>query len=130
MSHIHIIDGKSREFSNSNCPICGKAPADIIPSSEVVEFPKVYRKGNTVVVRLSKRNMVALTYWKDSDVYSLTQSKAIVNRDGKVVTGKDGKPLWNRMTSRMNVAVLKDFVTQISILIQDVSRSSNVPSRD
>jgi len=125
-SHIHLIDGKQVAYPNDNCPICGTSKA---PAQKEAFIPMVYRKGNTVVTKATRFQMGTVTYWAGKTCFLMSMKKAVRGQDGKLAVTSDKKLIWNQITFRMTKDLLKQFVTELSKLIQDVEGGGNVPQR-
>lgn len=123
--HVHNIDGKVLTFDNETCVYCHperlQQPAPAQPS--------VYRKGNTVVVKVSKARMITDTYWGDKNVILHTISQMARDTAGKVLVDSDKNPIWNKMTVRLNMTMAQQYVMELSKLIQSVQQKLDIPQR-
>jgi len=123
--HVHMIDGQSVPYDNATCPLCHPELQQQKPTAE----PQVYRKGETVVVKISKGVMMTTTYWKDKNVLLHTISRMQRGADGKVLLDTGKQPLWAKTTTRLSIAVAEQFVMELSKLIRDVTQKASVPTR-
>lgn len=122
-----MVDGKQVSYPNDDCPICGTAKK----TEEKQPFiPTAYRKGNTVVTKASRFKIGTDTYWTEGKciLHSLKQVQRYA--DKKLMTDNEGKLVWNQITFRMSLDLAKQYVTELSKLIQDVEGGGNVPQRE
>ena len=129
--HVHVIDGKMVVYDEKTCPICHP---ELAQQKQQTSLPRVYRKGNTIIVQVSKGLMSTTTYWAKGN--ALLHSVRRIQRDAnnRVIRGQDGNPLWVQLTMRMSIAIAKDYVAELSKLINDIEKQtvqqvSNVPQR-
>jgi hypothetical protein len=129
--HIHIIDNKQVSFPNNNCPICGTA----VPQPQAgAKIPNVHRKGNTVVLQITKLQMGTVTWYQKGNALLMSLRKASRDNQGKLLRGQDGRPLWNQITIRVTIPLMKEFTAEISKLMSDIESTptytqSTVPQR-
>jgi len=123
--HVHMVDGKTVPFDEATCPFCHP---EKYQKSEAVE-QKVYRKGDTIVMKITKGLMVTVTYWKDKNVFLMDMQKIQRDASGKVIRGQDEMPLWAKMTVRLSTTLAQEFVFEFSKLLSEVTQSSSVPQR-
>ena len=129
--HVHVIDGKIVAFDEATCPICHP---ELAQQRQASRLPRVYRKGNTIIVQVSKGIMSTTTYWAEGK--AILHSVRRIQRDanGRVIRGQDGNPLWTQLTMRMSIAIAKQYVTELSKMIneiesQDNPQPANIPQR-
>jgi len=129
--HVHVIDGKIVAFDEATCPICHP---ELAQQRQASRLPRVYRKGNTIIVQVSKGIMSTTTYWAEGK--AILHSVRRIQRDanGRVIRGQDGNPLWVQLTMRMSIAIAKEYVTELSKMIneiesQDNPQPANIPQR-
>lgn len=129
--HVHVIDGKIVAFDEATCPICHP---ELVQQRQASKLPRVYRKGNTVIVQVSKGIMSTTTYWAEGN--ALLHSVRRIQRDanGRVIRGQDGNPLWTQLTMRMSIAIAKEYIGELAKLISDIEKqnvqqTSDVPQR-
>jgi len=125
-AHIHVIDGKQIAYPDGQCPFCN--PQVTAPQQQVT-VPTVYRKGNTVVLKISKGTMGTTTYWTKENSYLMSFKRLVFGTDRKVVRDNTGKPVWNNITMRVNADLLKQFIKELSSLINDMESGTGVPQR-
>ncbi|RLG72878.1 MAG: hypothetical protein DRO23_09795 [Thermoprotei archaeon] len=128
MPHTHSIDGKLLTFPDDTCPICHPELVKQ-PKPETPKAPTVYRKGNTVVLKLSRFSIATLTYWTEKDLYLLSITKVLRDANGKIVRDNEGNLMWNKATLRLNRTLLKDWITQLSSFLTDTTQNTNIPQR-
>lgn len=126
-SHIHVIDGKSLTYPNNNCPICSPQTQQ---TREVQFVPKVYRKGDTIVMQTSKGVMSTTTWWAQGNAFMHSARKMLRDASGKVQIGADKFPLWNEISIRVSVPMMRQYVTELTRLLQDASSPSGMPKRE
>jgi len=114
--HIHIIDNKQVSYPNNNCPICGTAPS---PAPQGQQMPNVHRKGNTVVLQVTKLQMGTVTWYQKGNAFLVSLRKASRTNEGKLLRGQDGRPLWNQITVRVNIPLMRQFITEIEKMIKE-----------
>lgn len=117
--HIHIVDGKQVSYPNNTCPIC--RPETTQPS-EAVKIPNCHRKGITVVVQTTKLQMSTTTWYEGGKCFLHSICRGARDGQGKLMIGQDGKPLWNQLTIRMNIAIAKEYIRELSKLISDIEK--------
>ena len=129
--HVHVIDGKIVAFDEATCPICHP---ELVQQRQQSTLPRVYRKGDTIIVQVSKGIMSTTTYWAEGK--AILHSVRRIQRDanGRVIRGQDGNPLWTQLTMRMSIAIAKQYVTELSKMIneiesQDNPQPANIPQR-
>jgi len=120
--HVHIIDGKVVAYDEATCPICHP---ELQQQRQQSTLPRVYRKGNTIIVQVSKGLMSTTTYWAKGN--ALLHSVRRIQRDAnnRVIRGQDGNPLWIQLTMRMSIAIAKQYVTELSKMISEIESQSN-----
>jgi hypothetical protein len=124
--HVHVIDGKTTSFDEKTCPYCH--PNGTVPSEK--SYPAVYRKGLTVVVQPSKGLMITDTYWKDKNMFLHNTQRMQHDASGKVMIGKDEKPIWQKDTMRLSIPTLEKYIMELSKLVRDIQQqNSGVPQR-
>jgi len=126
-AHIHVVDGKNVPYPDDACPIC---KPEIIQTKAETQIPQVYRKGSTVVTKISKGSMGTFTYWEKGKCFLVSTKKMMFGTDRKVVRDSKGMPLWNNITYRLSVELAKTFVSELSKLIQDIGGETSVPKRE
>jgi len=122
--HIHVIDGKQLSYPNDRCPIC--RPEIAQPSAEQ-KIPNVHRTGNTIVYQATKLQMATTNYYAEGKCLLHSVRKAQRDANNKLVIGADGKPLWNQITIRYSMSLMKDYVNEVLKLIHDVESGKLQP---
>jgi hypothetical protein len=115
--HIHVVDGKQVQYSNNACPICGTAP---LPEAERKKVPNVHRKGNTIVLQVTRLQMATITWYSKESVFLMSLRKASKSSDGKVIRDNQGRPVWTQITMRVNVPLMKNLITEIGKMVKEV----------
>jgi hypothetical protein len=130
MPHTHVIDGKTIEFDDTSCPMChpSQTPDGNVPKPKT--YPSCYRKGTTVVLMLSKTQMVTLNFWTTEKLYLMDISKMMLDRDNKAVLDQNRKPVWNKATVRITPPMLRTWLTETSTLLSEIENQATVPKRD
>lgn len=123
--HIHVIDGKSTEYETGKCPFCNPNQPQAPPKA----YPTCYRKGMTVVTQPSKGVMSTTTYWEKEKVILHSVKAMQMDASGKAVLDNNKKPLWNQQTMRLNIETTRQFTMELSKLIADIEKKSDVPVR-
>ena len=130
--HIHVIDGKMVAYDEKTCPICHP---ELQQQKQQTTLPRVYRKGNTIIVQVSKGLMSTTTYWAKGN--ALLHSVRRIQRDAnnKVIRGQDGNPLWIQLTMRMSISIVKQYIAELAKLVNDIEKqtvqqTSNIPQRE
>jgi len=130
--HIHVIDGKMVAYDEKTCPICHP---ELAQQTQQTTLPRVYRKGNTIIVQVSKGLMSTTTYWAKGN--ALLHSVRRIQRDAnnKVIRGQDGNPLWIQLTMRMSISIVKQYIAELAKLVNDIEKqtvqqTSNIPQRE
>jgi hypothetical protein len=130
MPHTHSLDGKVTQFDDATCPICHPVQEQQKPQEK--EFlPRAYRKANTVVLKLSKVSLVTSNYYEAEKCFLFTVSR--MKRDGAGNVVRDSKttlPLWDKVTLRLGIAVYKEWLNLLAILISDTQNTAQAPKRD
>lgn len=113
--HIHMVDGKQVTYPNDNCPICGTYKQ---PTQKFI--PNVHRTGNTVVLQVSKLQMATLTWYNEGKAFLFSLRKGVRDTNGKLLRQPDGKPMWNQITIRINIPLMKQLITEIQKYINEL----------
>lgn len=129
MSHIHVIDNKQITYPNATCPICHPEQAQVSTPAEKEVLPRVYRKGSTVVVKLSKGVVLTVGWWSEGTAYLLGISKMARDAQKRVMIDQNKLPIWNKTTVRLSTTTLNDFIMELSKLVSDTQASTEVPTR-
>lgn len=125
-SHIHVIDGKQLTYQDGNCAICGTAKPQ---EQREVFIPTAYRKGNTIVLKASKLLLGTDTYWAQKNVILHSMKRAQRLQGGGLMRDAQGKLIWESITFRLSLDLVKQYVAELSKLVQDVEGTGNVPQR-
>ena len=128
MTHTHVIDGKMLTFDDETCPICHPELVKQ-PKTKTPKAPTVYRKGNTVVLKLSRYSIATLTYWTEKDLYLLSITKVLRDTNGQIVKDNQGQLMWNKATLRLNRELLSNWITELSKILKDTTQNTNIPQR-
>ena len=122
MSHTHVIDGKTLVYPNDKCPICH--PELYANQNQGRKLPRVYRKGNTVIVQISKGTMSTTTWWSDGNCFLHTIRKMARNYNGRVIRDDQGKPIWKELTMRITIPLAKQYISELSKLINELESAT------
>jgi len=130
-SHIHVIDNRQVSYPNNACPIC--RPETVQPSTEG-KIPNVHRTADTIVYQASKLQMTTTNWYAEGNCFLHSIRRAQRDSNNKLMIGSDGKPLWNQLTIRINMALMKDYINEVLKLMKDVesgtlSTKTQVPQR-
>jgi len=120
--HIHVIDGKAVAFDEATCPICHP---ELAQQAQQSVLPRVYRKGDTIVVQVSKGLMSTTTYWAKGNAILHSIRKMQRDKNGNVIRGQDGNPLWVQLTMRMSIAIVKQYITELSKMVNEIETQNN-----
>jgi len=93
------------------------------------EEPKVYRKGDTIVCKLSKGLMITDTYWNDKNVILHTVGRMSRDASGKVLVGADQKPIWEKNTVRLSMNLTAQYISLLNQLVTEKTTKSTIPER-
>jgi len=115
--HVHVVDGKQMYFPNNSCPICGTLQ---VPQAKKAFVPNVHRKGNTIVYQATRLQMMTTTWYQKEQVFLLSLRKAQRDSKGVVIRQNDGKPVWNQITIRINIPMLKQLVAEYEKFIKEL----------
>jgi len=129
MVHTHTIDNKVIEFDDTTCSICHPVTAETPKEEKREILRRVYRKGNTVVLKQSKMTLITTTYWAKENLYLITFQRMLTDNDGKIVFGADRQPQWTHITLRMTAQIYQQWLQECSILINDTQHQATVPMR-
>jgi len=129
--HVHIVDGKQVSYPNNACPICGTTSTF---KAEQRKIPNVHRKGNTIVLQVTKFQMGTITWYGKEGVFLMSLCKASRSSDGKMIRDNQGRPAWAKITVRVNVPLMKSLITEIGKMVKEVETtptytSPTVPQR-
>jgi len=122
MSHTHVIDGRIVTYPNDKCPICH--PEKFATQNEQQKLPRVYRKGNTIIIQISKGIMSTTTWWEKGDCFLHTVRKMARDKDGKVLRDGQNKPIWNELVMRMSISVAKQYIAELSGMINELESAT------
>jgi len=122
LSHTHVIDGKTLVYPNDKCPICH--PELYANQNQKRKLPRVYRKGNTVIVQISKGTMSTTTWWEKGNCFLHTIRKMMRNDKGRVIRSKDGTPMWWEQTMRITIPLAKQYISELSKLINELESAT------
>lgn len=129
MSHIHQLDGKPISYPNGQCPICNPKEAGQPQTTPTEVLPRVYRKGNTIVTKISKGTMATVTYWVKGKAYLMSISHMARDQADNVIRGSDGNPVWNKSTVRLSPQILKDFLFETDMMYHEIEGGAVVTAR-
>jgi hypothetical protein len=130
MPHTHTIDGKVISFDDKDCQICHPEQQGQPEQKEKEVLPRVYRKGETVVLKISKMTNATLTWWPEGKLYLMTVQRMLTDADGKIVFGSDNNPVWTKLTIRLTNVLLQNFLHEASTLYSEIENQKTVPRRD
>lgn len=123
--HIHVIDGTPKEFEEKTCSFCHP---DQQPQPQKT-YPSIYRKGDTIVIMVSRGAMVTTTNFAKEKAMLLTISKMARGGDGKVILGADKKPVWQKETVRLSYNMAWQYTVELGKMINEVQARPDVPQR-
>ena len=124
--HKHIIDGKENLYPADTCPICN--PQRVIPQRQR-EPASVYIKGETVVIKVSKAQLMTIHWWKDGNAFLFSHKRMARDHTGSRMLDRDGKPIWEQQTFRLSVPLTKTLHVELGNLIQISGGVKGVPTR-
>ena len=122
MSHTHVIDGKTVTYPNDRCPLCH--PELYANRNQRRKLPRVYRKGNTVIVQVSRGTMSTTTWWNQGNCFLHSVRKMARDRNGNVIRDGQGRPLWNEQTMRITMPLAKQYISELSKLINELESAT------
>jgi len=125
--HVHIIDGKAVAFDEATCPICHP---ELVQQTQQSILPRVYRKGDTIVVQVSKGLMSTTTYWAKENAILHSIKRMQRDKNGNIIRGQNGNPLWVQLTMRMSIAIAKEYVTELSKMLNEIETQNNPQSTE
>lgn len=130
MPHTHTIDGKIQTYDDTTCPFCHPEKATSQTQEQKEQLPRTYRKGGTVVLKISRVTVVTTNYYQKE--HSLLQSTERIMRDQqqKVILGQDQKPLWEKVTVRIPIHTAKEWLMLLSTLVSESETQQTAPKRD
>jgi len=124
--HKHVLDGKEVYYNADTCPIC--TPQQQTQQRERPPL-KVYVKGETVIVQPSKAQLMTIHWWKDGNAFLMSYKRMARGADGNRILDRDGKPLWEQQTFRLNVPQMKEFITSLQQILAMAEGAKGVPTR-
>jgi hypothetical protein len=130
MPHTHIIDNKIQTFDDTTCPFCHPEQQQLPKQDQQEQLPRAYRKGDTIVLKLSRVTLITTNFYKDKNCYLQSMSKIMRDNNGKVILGQDQKPLWNKQTVRIPIPTLKEWLMLLSTLASEIDSQQVAPKRD
>lgn len=130
MPHVHVIDGKVQTFDDTTCPFCHPEQAQLPQQQQEEQLPRVYRKGGTVVAKLSRITMITTNFYEKEHCFLLTLQQIMRDQNKKFILGQDQMPMWKKITVRLNASTLKDYLNKVALLINEIETQTPAPSRD
>ena len=124
--HKHILDGKEQFFPADTCPICTKQSTQ---PTQQREPASVYLKGETVVIKVSKAQLMTIHWWKDGNAFLFSHKKMARGVDGNRILDHAGMPIWEQQTFRLNVPLTETVVQVLTELIGISKGVEGVPQR-
>jgi len=138
MVHTHVIDGKAYTYPDDACPICH--PERFTNQNQQRKLPRTYRKGNTVIIQVSRGTMSTTTWWSKGNCFLHTVRKMARDRNGRVIRDGQGRPIWNELTMRVTIPLMKQYIAELSKFINELESAtyrngngevvSTIPKRD
>jgi hypothetical protein len=130
MVHTHLIDNKVLSFDENTCPICHPEQQQQQKQEQEEILPRVYRKVNTIVLKITKGRMLTVNYWTEGKVYLMTVQHILLKADDTAQLDKDGKAIWVKDTLRVPATILREYLSLTSILYNEVESKGVIPKRD
>jgi hypothetical protein len=130
MPHTHVIDNKVVTMEDATCPICHPELAQQQATEGQEILPRAYRTAQTVVLKVNRVTMVTTNFYQEKKVFLQTLQSMMRDQTGKVILGQDQKPMWNKKTIRIPPKVLKEWLMELSTLVNEVESTTTVPARD
>ena len=124
--HKHILDGQEQFFPADTCPICTKQPTQQQTQREPAS---VYLKGETVVIKVSKAQLMTIHWWKEGNAFLWSHKRMARGVDGNRILDHAGMPIWEQQTFRLNVPLTKTVVQTLTELIGIADGVTGVPTR-
>ena len=124
--HKHLVDGKEQFFNADTCPICNPQQQGQQRQRAPVE---VYVKGDTCVVKVSKAQMMTIHWWSQGNAFLVSHKRMSRGADGNRILDRDGKPLWEQQTFRLNVPQMKSFINSLNEILAMAEGAKGVPQR-
>lgn len=124
--HKHVLDGKEVHYSADTCPICNPQQTT---QQRQREPASVYLKGETVVIKVSKAQLMTIHWWKDGNAFLFSHKRMARGVDGNRMLDREGMPIWEQQTFRLNVPLTKTLVQVLTELIGISGGVSGVPQR-
>jgi len=138
MVHTHVIDGKAYTYPDDACPICH--PERFTNQSQQRKLPRTYRKGNTVIIQVSRGTMSTTTWWSNGNCFLHSVRKMARDRNGRVIRDGQGRPIWSELTMRITIPLMKQYIAELSKFINELESAtykngngevvSTIPKRD
>jgi len=125
--HKHVLDGEEKYFPADTCPICN--PQQTQPARRQREPAQVYTKGETVVIKVSKAQLMTIHWWKDGNAFLYSHKRMARNTAGERMLDREGMPIWEQVTFRLNVPLTKVLIHELSGLLQVAEGVEGVPTR-
>lgn len=100
-----------------------KAEAEAKPADDEV-LPRVYRKANTVVVKLRKTQIMTATYLPKQKAYLCGISKMAQDGQGNPIIGDDKRPVWEQQTVRLSLDTMIAYKMQLHDLIRETQEEA------
>jgi len=126
-THVHVIDGKTYTYPNNACPLCNPQTQQQPPRTQGAS---AYTKGNTVVLKFSSACILTANWWDEGKNFLVTMSQIARDPSGKLLRDQKNAPIWNKITRRVSLPVLKTYCYELSKLVNAVESGQHVPRRD
>jgi hypothetical protein len=130
MPHTHTIDGKILSFDDNTCPYCHPEKAQQTPQEQKEVLPRTYRKGGTVVLKISRVTVVTTNYYQKENSFLQSVERIMRDQQEKVILGQDQKPLWDKVTVRIPMHIAKEWLMLLSTLVSESETQQTAPKRD
>jgi hypothetical protein len=130
MPHTHVIDGKIQTYDDATCPFCHPEKAQPTSQQQKEQLPKAYRKGGTVVLKISKATVITTNYYEKEKCFLQSTERIMRDQKGKIIFGQDQKPLWDRVTVRIPIHTIREWLMLLSTLTSEIETSQTAPRRD
>lgn len=124
--HKHILDGREVYYPADTCPIC--TPQQQTQQRERIPV-QVYVKGNTCVIKVSKAQMMTVHWWEQGNAFLVSHKRMSRGADGNRILDRDGKPLWEQQTFRLNISQMRDFIKSLQEISALAEGAKGVPTR-
>jgi hypothetical protein len=129
MAHTHVIDGKVIEFDDNTCPYCKPQDTETNKKEKAEILPRVYVKNTTIVMKLTKGQLITCNWWQEGSVYLLGCKKMLTDREGHAILNAERKVTWNEVVYRMPTTLLRAWITAISTEITNRENQALAPVR-